>query len=93
MATIDVDTQDEVTYAVTVRDSVETRHDVSLSEQTLRDLGLESVDRARLVEESFEFLLEREPNTSILPSFELSVIGRYFPEYPRVIGDRLGGTT
>jgi len=38
-----------------------------------------------LVEKSFEFLLAREPNTSILRSFDLPVIGRYFPEYKRVI--------
>ncbi|MDZ7684333.1 MAG: hypothetical protein U5O39_04470 [Gammaproteobacteria bacterium] len=34
-----------------------------------------------LVERSFEFLLEREPASSILRSFELPVIARYFPEY------------
>ena len=38
-----------------------------------------------LVKKSFEFLLEREPNTSILRSFDLPVIGRYFPEYERTI--------
>ena len=38
-----------------------------------------------LVVRSFEFLLERESNTSILRSFELPVIARYFPEYERVI--------
>jgi hypothetical protein len=41
------------------------------------------------VERCFEFLLEREGNTSILSRFELPVIGPYFPEYERVIGDRL----
>lgn len=39
--------------------------------------------------ESFRFLLEREPNTSILSSFDLPVIGRYFPEYEREIRERL----
>ena len=34
-----------------------------------------------LVRRSFEFLLEREPATSILPAFELSVIQRYFPDF------------
>ena len=38
-----------------------------------------------LVERSFEFLLEREPNTSILAEFELPLIGRYFPEYEAAI--------
>jgi hypothetical protein len=42
------------------------------------------------LEESFRFLLEREPNTSILPSFGLLLIGRYFPEYQQEIRARLG---
>jgi hypothetical protein len=42
-----------------------------------------------LLRMSFEFLLERESNTSILPSFDLPVIGRYFPEYEKQIGARL----
>jgi hypothetical protein len=42
-----------------------------------------------LVEESFRFLLEREPKESILGAFDLTVIGRYFPEYERAIGQRL----
>jgi hypothetical protein len=43
----------------------------------------------RLVEASFGFLLEREPRESILRSFELSAIERYFASYPREIGARL----
>jgi hypothetical protein len=43
----------------------------------------------RLLEASFEFLLEREPASSILPRFALPVIERYFPEYARVIGGML----
>ena len=31
------------------------------------------------------FLLEREPKESILGSFELPVIERYFPDYPTAI--------
>ncbi len=39
-----------------------------------------------LVGKSFGFLLAREPNTSILRSFELlPVICRYFPEYETTI--------
>jgi hypothetical protein len=33
----------------------------------------------RLFKESFRFLLEREPNTSILRSFHITDISRYFP--------------
>lgn len=35
-----------------------------------------------LVTRSFEFLLEREPPTSILRAFALPDIERYFPDYP-----------
>ena len=44
----------------------------------------------RLVEESFRFLLEREPKESILQAFEIDVIERYFPEYEGEIRKRLG---
>jgi len=43
------------------------------------------VPAERLVEKSFEFLLDREPNTSILRAFDLPTIQRYFPEYERTI--------
>jgi hypothetical protein len=46
-------------------------------------------DPERLVRETFAFLLEREPRSSILARFELSVVARYFPEYPAEIRRRL----
>ncbi len=42
-----------------------------------------------LVSRSFDFLLEREPGTSILQRFDLPVISRYFPEYEKVIAGML----
>lgn len=47
--------------------------------------GFEKQDVEGLVRRSFEFLLEREPATSILRRFDLSVIETYFPEYDEVI--------
>lgn len=47
-------------------------------------------DAKRLIEESFRFLLEREPKESILGRFALPTIERYFPEYPTEIRRRLG---
>jgi hypothetical protein len=43
------------------------------------------------VEESngYCFLLKREPKESILRSFDLTVISRYFPEYEREMTRRL----
>ena len=46
------------------------------------------VDPGELVAESFRFLLEREPVTAIMGSFDLDVIALFFPEYPREIGAR-----
>jgi hypothetical protein len=46
----------------------------------------EELDRA-----SSEFLLEREPATSILRRFSLDVISGYFPGYPSKMSGRLGG--
>jgi hypothetical protein len=38
-----------------------------------------------LIGRAFEFLLAREPNTSILAEFDLSTINRYFPDFERII--------
>jgi hypothetical protein len=43
----------------------------------------------RLSRNRLRFLLAREANTSILRSFELGVIGRYFPEYEPTIKEML----
>ena len=45
--------------------------------------------RGRLVRETFAFLLEREPRSSILQRFDLALVERYFPEYPAEIRRRL----
>ncbi len=37
----------------------------------------------RVVKAAFEFLLEREPVSSILPKFDCSIIRRYFSEVDR----------
>ena len=42
-------------------------------------------DPSDLVRRSFAYLLEREPKESILGAFELTVIGRYFPEWERTV--------
>ena len=43
-------------------------------------------DVEHLVRRSFDFLLEREPPSSILRRFDLGVIQRYFPEYDQEFG-------
>ena len=75
---------------VTVRDGTgATTHDVAVSLADLQRLDPGMADPVRLVRASFEFLLEREPKESILRSFDLPVIGRYFPDYEAEIRRRL----
>lgn len=62
--------------------------EVGVSEAELARLEPGASDPSPLVRRSFEFLLAREPKESILSSFGLSVIGRYFPEYEREIRHR-----
>jgi len=76
-------------YEVKVGGATQTTHRVTLRDTDRQRLGGKDVSAERLVEESFRFLLEREPNTSILSGFELPVIRRYFPEYEGEIRKRL----
>lgn len=65
-----------------------TSHRVTVSEELIDELQLPEDDLERVVRESFEFLLEREPASSIQSEFSLSVIADYFPEYPKEISRR-----
>jgi hypothetical protein len=71
-------------------DPAATVHHVTVSHATLAQLAPRASDPTALVAESFRFLLEREARESILRNFDLPLIGRYFPEYPDEIQDRLG---
>ena len=66
---------------VTVQGPPTTTHRVRVSRAECERYG--GSDVADLVKRSFEFLLAREGNTSILREFDLSTIERYFPEYAR----------
>ena len=67
-----------------------TEHEVTVDRATLDDLAPGATPEA-LVEASFRFLLEREPAESILRSFELPIIGRYFADFPDEIRRRMAG--
>jgi hypothetical protein len=71
-------------------DAAATSHEVTVAAADLARFAPGAAEPTRLVRESFEFLLEREPRESILRSFELAVISRYFPEYADEIVRRLG---
>ena len=74
------------TYQVTVESATTTQHTVTLTPAYWQKLTGGAVPAETLIQKSFEFLLDRESNTSILGSFDLPVIQRYFPEYERTIG-------
>lgn len=63
-----------------------TEHRVTVRDEDLSRYG--ATDSADLVRRSFDFLLEREPNTSILREFRITEIERYFPEYQETIRAR-----
>jgi hypothetical protein len=71
-------------------DAGATTHEVSVDRDTLDDLA-PGTPPEDLVRASFEFLLEREPRESIMRSFDLPIIGRFFADYPDEIRRRLGG--
>ncbi len=80
----------EYTVEVMERDE-NTSHHVVVPQSLLAEWGLEDTDEEAVVRESFAFLLEREPATSILPDFSLEIISRYFPEYRVELPERLSG--
>ena len=92
---VDVQPHGEHAFAVTLTEGTTvTHHLVEVPEELRIQLGLPEADvpaEGALVRESMEFLLEREPATSILREFPLDEIGRHFPEYTDEIRDRLSG--
>ena len=66
-------------------DGSRTQHEVRVTRADLERFAPGFDDPADLVRRSFQFLLAREPKESILRSFDLPVIGRYFPEYEQAI--------
>jgi hypothetical protein len=75
---------------VTIRDAVsQTQHEVTLSRQAYEQLTGGRLPPEALVRESVGFLLEREPKEAILRRFDLTVIGRYFPEFEAELRRRL----
>ncbi len=91
MAKIEVIKKTAQSFEVTVRDSTTTTHTVTVAQDYYQKLTAGMVSPETLIERSFEFLLERESNAMILSSFDLPVIGDYFPEYEKNIAKRLKG--
>jgi hypothetical protein len=67
-------------------DGSTSRHRVTVDRTVLERLDPAAADPVDLVRRSFAFLLERESKGSIMATFDLPVIGRYFPEWEATIG-------
>jgi hypothetical protein len=79
--TIRISKIDDSTFEVTVEGRTTTSHRVTVTDEYLEKLTGGRSDAQDLIRRSFEFLLDRESNTSILARFDLPAIQRYFPEY------------
>lgn len=88
MAKIEVMMKDVERFEVIVHERTTTTHTVNLTEDYYQQLTEGKVSPEMLIEKSFEFLLEREPNTMILSQFDLPIIGEYFPEYEKSVVKR-----
>ncbi len=83
MPSIQVKKLNETTFEVLVQDRTPTTHIVTVTPDYMAKMCEGRFSVEQLIINSFEFLLQRESNTSILRSFDLPVIARYFPEYER----------
>ena len=72
-------------FEITLNKKPITKHTVLVTDEYYDTLTKKKISRKKLLEYSFQFLLDREPNTSILSFFELSIISKYFPEYENEI--------
>jgi hypothetical protein len=76
-------------FEVTVKLKSTTQHEVHVTNHFYKSLTDGKVSLENLIQASFEFLLERESNNSILSQFDLEVISHYFPEYEKEMKRRL----
>jgi hypothetical protein len=82
---ITVERDSHHSYRVTVDGANRTHHRVTVPDAYHKALTGEACSPEDLVTASFEFLLQYEPNTMILRSFDLPVIQTYFSQYESVM--------
>jgi len=76
-------------FEVTVSSGSTTHHRITVSKDYYEKLTAGKITPGDLIKKSFEFLLVREPNTAILPQFDLSLIQNYFPSFEKEIQNAL----
>ena len=78
---ISVESIDNNSFSVSVTMDSSTEHIVLLNDRFHQDVTNNKLTKTELITHSFEFLLKRESNQSILKKFNLEIISQYFPEY------------
>jgi hypothetical protein len=78
---ISVEAIDNNSFKVSVTKDSTTEHIVLLNDSFHQDVSNNKLTKTELIAKSFEFLLKRESNQSILKKFNLEIISQYFPEY------------
>jgi hypothetical protein len=74
--------EDPFEFTVTVKGSGgDTQHEVTMAQITYEALTGSQVSPESCIGAAFEFLLEREPQESILTSFDITTISTYYPEF------------
>jgi hypothetical protein len=86
---ISVNMVDSNVYEVVVEGDKQTTHRVHMSQAYYRQLCGATVTHEFVLVQAFRFLLERESNTAILTEFDLTSVGRYFPEFEAEITNRI----
>ena len=71
----------EDVFKVTVSGNEVTQHEVTITDAAYNHLTNGRATKEELLDFSFKFLLDREPNTSILNKCDITLISLYFPEY------------
>ena len=84
--TISVTAKGQDTFEVVVTTQSTTTHSVTVSDAIHTKLTNGKISKETLWGKLFEFLLAREPNTSILSRFKIEVISQYFPDYVGAAG-------
>ena len=76
--------KDPLEFEVVVHEGEsDSRHHVTMTRQTYEQLTAGKHTPERCLQAAFQFLLDHEPKESILASFDVTLISRYFPEFER----------
>jgi hypothetical protein len=78
---ITIESISQNSFKVTVNKESTTEHLVLLNDNFYQNITNGKITKKDLIIKSFEFLLLRESNQSILREFNLEVINQYFPAY------------